>query len=179
MTECPINACSPKHHSGGDERSFGSGSAGSGLAKGECVRMNGLIMNMCLGLCQLAAPADLYEPVTIEIEPEQVTAKTPLPRVQCWLVCRADCPPCERMKLQIQQQLVPLGWKYGSNAACDIRLVDTKTAEACLNDQPAITSWPTCILLVDGQPRVRLVGYLSPGKLSQQINQWRLANPPK
>ena len=133
--------------------------------------MNGLLFKLWLGVCQLAAPVDLYEP-------PEIVPKAFVPRVQCWLVCRADCPPCERMKIQIQQQLVPLGWHYGSDSACDIRLVDSPTAEAILKDQPAITSWPTCILVVDGKPRARLVGYLSPGKLSQQINQWRVAHPP-
>ncbi len=95
-----------------------------------------------------------------------------VPRAQCLLFCVPDCAPCETMKRNLGTTLVPLGWKVGSEAAADIRLVDASQQEA-LSQSFGVDAYPTCVIVREGKEVWRKVGVVSMGELSAAINRER------
>lgn len=73
------------------------------------------------------------------------------------------------MRREVEQQLKPLGWEVGESPHCHIRFVQQEADRERWTERFKVTSWPTLVLLVDGQEKGRFVGRMAASELSRRM----------
>lgn len=96
-----------------------------------------------------------------------------VPRVQCLVFCTNPCPPCEGLKQDLQQTLLPLGWRIGPGVDQTIRLIDsTQPAGKELAERYRVRQFPTLVILADNREVDRMIGRISAVELSWRVRKF-------
>lgn len=112
-------------------------------------------------------------PVTDDSPVERPTPRVEeptAPRVQCLIFCTNPCPPCEGLKQDLQQTLLPLGWRIGPGVDQTIRFIDsTQPAGKELAERYRVRQFPTLAILADNREVDRVIGRISAVELSWRV----------
>jgi hypothetical protein len=102
-------------------------------------------------------------PMKLTFESPVQSAGPTFPRAQLVIETTTHCPPCERQKNRIVDELTPLGWKIGSNPDDHIQIV----LIASVQDQ----TYPTSRLYQRGELIQEWSGYTDPATLSRALRK--------